>query len=65
VFGKPAAPYHGSSQGEEPLSNYHKPPQQRMQERLSVQKYEVDPSRVYEQLMGKEAKVDEHSRELV
>jgi hypothetical protein len=65
-MGGPApSPYHGSTQGEEPLSNYHKPPQQRMQERLSVQKHEVDPNRVWKQLMGKEANVDEHTRELV
>ncbi len=62
---KPPVPYHGSSRGEEPISDYHKPLRQRMVDRLSVQRHEVDPAKVYRQLTGKEAKIDEYSGELV
>jgi len=65
VESRPPVPYHGSSEGEGPLSDYHKPPQQRQMERLSIQRFEVDPDRVYQQLFGMEAEVDEHTRELV
>jgi hypothetical protein len=35
-----------------------------MRDRLSVQRFEVDPDKVFKQLFGKDAETDEHTREI-
>jgi hypothetical protein len=56
--GRPAAAYHKNQTAAAK-------PRERLLERLSIRTHRVDPNDVYKQLFGKEAKVDEHSGELV
>lgn len=59
---KPPTPYAGSGKSEANPVDRILSKKNRLIERLSMEKWDVDPVKVYKHLTGKELAIDEHSR---